>query len=297
MRRGGLVGVGIALAVIFAVVFGVTRFTPPAVVPVDGLDVVTTTPVLYSLTAQVLGSTEQLANLVPPGASPENYALRPRDANALSRADVIVRVGLGFEQFLADTLAGADRRDVTVITASDGIPTSGDPPDPHLWTDPLRAVHLVENITAGLAARNPAHAAGYQRNAAAAIERLHALDDEFRAQLAAVSEKRFLAFHPAWGYLAERYGLEQVAAVEEVPGREPTARELAALVARIRTTGVKVIFSEPQISPKIVEALARDLGLTVYEVNPEGGELTIQGFEGFMRENVATFARALRVSR
>lgn len=295
MRRGGVV-VGIALAAVIAILVAVTRFAPPAVVPADGLHVVTTTPVLYSLTAQVLGSTEQLVNLVPPGASPENYALRPRDANALSRADVIVRVGLGFEQFLADTYAGAERRGVAVITASDGIPTVGDPRDPHLWTDPLRAVRLVENIAAGLAARQPAHAAAYQRNAAAAIERLRALDDEFRAPLAAVPEKRFLAFHPAWGYLAERYGLEQVAAVEEVPGREPTARELAALVARLRTTGVKAVFSEPQISPRIVEVLARDLGLTVYEVNPEGGELTPQGYERLMRENVATFVRALRAS-
>lgn len=258
-----------------------------------GLRVVTTTPVLYSLTAQVLGGDGTITNLVPPGASPENYALQPLDAEALSRADVVVRNGLNFEQFLEGALAAHIQRGITVITASAGIATAGDPPDPHVWVDPLRAVRIVENIADGLASGDPAHAASYRARAAASAERLRSLDAEFESQLAPLSEKRFIAFHPAWGYFAERYGLEQLAVIEQVPGREPTAQELGEIIALVRAAGMRALMSEPQFSPKIVEVLARDLGLAVQEVNPEGGELSAEGYERFMRANVAAFIRAL----
>lgn len=258
------------------------------------LRVVTTTPVLYSLTAKVLGSTAGLTNLVPPGASPETYALRPHDASALAAAEVLVTSGLGFEQFLGGAVADAARRGAPVITASAGIPTSGSPPDPHVWVDPLRARQMVQTIAQGLAAADPASAARYQERARDARAVLEALHEEFRAQLSAVSRKQFIAFHPAWGYFAERYEIEQVAVIAPVLGREPTAQELAELTALVERTGVRVAFSEPQFTPRIVEALAEDLGLIVYEVNPEGGELASDGYERFMRANVDVFVRALR---
>lgn len=255
--------------------------------------VVTSTPALYSLTAKVLGADGTLQNLVPPGGSPENYALRPQDADALASADVIVVNGLDFERFLADAVADAERRGVRVIRASANVPTRGTPPDPHVWVDPVRAARMVETIAAGLAEADPAHAAAYRERVADAQRALEALDAEFRAALAPPPRRAFVAFHPAWGYFAERYGLEQVAVIEETPGREPTAQELAAIVDVVRATGVRALFGEPQFSPRIVEALARDLGLSVHEVNPEGGELTADGYERFMRENVRVFVRAL----
>lgn len=274
----------------------------------EGLQVVTTTPVLYSLTVKVLGARGSVTNLVPPGVSPENYALRPQDAAALERADVLVTNGLNFEQFLESVIDQARQRGVHVIVASEGIETKpivghhreegsreerlG--PDPHVWVDPLRAKRMVGNIARGLAVADSTNAAAYQRSVSTAEAALDALDKEFRAALALLADRRFIAFHPAWGYFAERYGLEQIAVVEEFPGKEPTAQELYQLSARVRATGVQVLFSEPQFSPKIVEALARDLGLTVSEVNPEGGELSPQGYENFMRENVRVFRLALR---
>lgn len=295
MMSGRIVAVvaGAVLLTALGVTLLFSRAREPAARDGGGLRVVTTTPVLYSLTTQVLGGDGTITNLVPPGASPENYALQPLDAEALSRADVVVMNGLHFEQFLEGALAAHTQRGVTVITASEGIPTAGDPPDPHVWVDPLRAVRMVENIADGLSYNDPAHAASYRARAAASAEHLRFLDAEFRSQLAPLSEKRFIAFHPAWGYFAERYGLEQLAVIEQVPGREPTAQELAELITLVRQTGVRALMSEPQFSPKIVEVLARDLGLAVREVNPEGGELSSEGYERFMRANVAAFIRAL----
>lgn len=268
----------------------------------NGPQVVTTTPILYSLTANILGDRGTLANLVPPGASPENYALRPQDAEALERADVLVRVGLNFERFLDRAVADAERRGTRVITASDGIPTSEahgheeGAPDPHVWVDPLRAITMVENIAAGLSAADPEGTETYRTRAVGLTEKLRALDAEFRSRFATVRSRSFIAFHPAWGYFSERYGLTQVAVIEEVPGVEPTAQELTELVRIVRQTGVRALFSEPQFSPKIVEALARDLGLRVSEVNPEGGELGPDGYETLMRKNVETFVRTLSES-
>ena len=261
------------------------------------LHVVTTTPVLYSFTAKVLGERGNITNLVPPGASPENYALRPQDAEALSRADVLVMNGLNFERFLDGVIGEARQRGVVVLEASAGIPTSEDPPNPHVWLDPLRAVTMVRNIAKGLGEADSSQMDVYERNAATAVAQLTTLHEEFQTQLSRVNDRRFIAFHPAWTYFAERYGLEQVAVIEEVPGVEPTAQALAELSDTIRRTGVRALLSEPQFSPKIVEVLVRDLvGLMVYEVNPEGGELAEDGYEHFMRENVAVFARALSES-
>ena len=283
----------------------------PSPAGVENLHVVTTTPILYSLAAKVLGDRGTLTNLVPSGASPENYALRPQDAKILERADVLVRVGLDFERFLERPLADAAQRGVTVITASDGIQTlsaeaHGDAEeeegaheeeegasDPHVWTDPLRAITMVENIANGLAQADPAGADEYRARAATVADELRALDAEFRRKLATGRSTKFIAFHPAWGYFAERYGLEQAAVVEKVPGVEPTAQELAELTRTIRASGIRALMSEPQLSAKVIEAIARDLRLNVVEVNPEGGDLAIDGYEKLMRANVDAFARAL----
>lgn len=291
-RDAGVVTVVVAVV---AAVLGLRAFRalPGPGTGAQGLRVVTTTPVLYSLTAKVLGDQGALTNLVPPGASPETYALRPRDAEELARTDVLVVVGLGFEEFLAATIGEVAQRGVRVVTASAGIATAGDPPDPHVWVDPLRAQRMVENIAAGLAAKDPERADAYRARAARAVADLAALDAEFRAALSDVPKRQFLAFHPAWGYFAARYGLEQVGVIEETAGQEPTAQELAGLIARVRATGVRVLVTEPQFSPRVAESLARDLGLAVAEANPEGGEPAADGYEQFMRANVRAFAAAL----
>lgn len=258
----------------------------------SGLVVVTTTPVLYSLTAKVLGDHGGLVNLVPPGASPENYALRPSDATALARADIVVMNGLGLDRFIETLLAKPGRRP-RLLVASAGVPTRGVPPDPHVWTDPLRAAQMIEVIARGLAEADPARATEYATRARAALSTLETLDQDIRTLLASAPTRRFVAFHPAWGYFAERYGLEQIAVVEEIPGVEPTAQQLAALIARVRATGTRALLSEPQFSSRIAEAIARDLGLTVHEVNPEGGALSPDGYAQMMRENATIFARAL----
>ncbi|TSC71773.1 MAG: manganese/iron transport system substrate-binding protein [Parcubacteria group bacterium Gr01-1014_38] len=300
MKRRVAAVLFLAVLVVFGgwlLIGGRARNTQRAYRSGDQLHVVTTTPVLYSLTAKVLGDRGMLTNLVPPGASPENYALRPQDAEALSRADVLVMNGLNFERFLEGVIGEARQRGVVVIEASAGIPTSEDPPNPHVWLDPLRAVTMVRNIAKGLAEADPSQTSVYKRNAAIAVAQLTTLHEEFKTQLSRVNDRRFIAFHPAWTYFVERYGLEQVAVIEEVPGVEPTAQELAELSDTIRRTGVRALLSEPQFSPKIVAALARDLvGLMVYEVNPEGGELTEDGYERLMRANVAVFVRALSES-
>lgn len=309
------IGVGILVAVLVLVggwfVMPNRSTSPP---PSErGLHVVTTTPVLYSLTAKVLGDRGEITNLVPPGASPENYALRPQDAGALERADVLVRIGLNFERFLDRAVAESERRGTKVITASDGVSprTLGahgheeesaheeeeeGAPDPHVWVDPMRAITMVENIAAGLSEADPNGKKFYQERAAAVAKELRTLDAEFRRQFASVRSRKFIAFHPAWGYFAERYGLEQAAVIEEIPGVEPTAQELAELTRTIRASGVRALLSEPQFSPKIVETIAHDLRLEVFEVNPEGGELSVGGYEKLMRANVVTFVRALSES-
>ncbi len=279
----------------------------------EWLRVVTTTPILYSFTVNIAGEDAAVRNLLPPGASPHDYALRPEDAQAVHQADVIIENGLGLEAFLSRAIAlnpTASR-----ITASEGIATlpalpegdahAGDAggdadeeqaesgEDPHVWVDPQRAQQMVQTIARGLAAADARNAERYAERAAAYLERLRALDADLQSLLRETPTKAFVAFHPTWRYFAERYGLRQAAVVERVPGREPTARELAELAADIRAAGVRALITEPQFSSRVAEVLARDLDLTIAQANPEGDALAADGYERLMRENAAAFARAL----
>lgn len=289
----GLVIIG-TLTVLLSGLFSRPVVRTPLAGPTGGLTIVTTTPVLYSLTANVVGDRATIVNLVPPGASPENYALRPEDADALARARVLVVNGLQFEKFIEGAIEEARQRGVLVLTASAGIETIGEPPNPHIWLDPIRAAQMVGTIADGLAAADPAHADVYRRRSLRLAKHLRELDAEFRTQLSNVLHRQFVSFHPAWTYFAKRYDLEQIAAIEKTPGVEPTARELAALAELVQRTGTRALMTEPQFSPRLAGTLARDYDLHTHEVNPEGGALSADGYEQMMRGNIATFSRALR---
>lgn len=278
----------------------------------DGrLRVATTFLPLYSLTAAIAGEDALVENLLPPGVGPHEYAFAPSDIERLSRADVLVANGLGLEEWLADVVATANP-DIAVVEASAGITTrtpleairlgeeeedeeEHGPADPHVWLDPVRAKAMAGNIAVALSAADPDNAAGYRSRLAVLEGRLDALDRDIRETLAPLPDKRFVAFHDAFGYFAERYGLETVAVVEASPGKEPSPADVARIVTLIRAERVKAIFSEPQFSPRIVETIAAETGLVTHPLDPlETGDFTADAYERGMRANLASFAAALR---
>jgi len=138
--------------------------------------------------------------------------------------------------------------------------------DPHTWLDPERAALQAASIAAGLSEVDPDHAALYSANLDRAVDRLNRLDAEVSELLRPFEGRRFYVFHPAFGYFADAYGLKQVAV--QVEGKEPSARDLAALVDRARAENVRVIFVQPQFSTKTAEALAREIDGEVVPIDP-----------------------------
>lgn len=273
--------------------------------------VVTSVPIIYSLTANVAGDAVRLENLLPPGSSPHQVSFTPGQARLLHDADILVVNGAGLEPWVDDMVAASGNKNLRVVVASKGleflrpgepVPIAGSKSDhdeeptnvdPHVWLDPANARRMVTTIADGLALGDPADADAFRKRAAAYDVRLEALDAEVRAALQAVPNLRFISFHSAFQYYARAFGLEQAAVIEEFPGKEPSPQYLAGLVRLVKESGVTAVFSEPQFSPRPAEALAREAGVTVYEVDPEGAVLAASLYEDLMRANTATFVEAL----
>jgi zinc transport system substrate-binding protein len=220
--------------------------------------------------------------LVKPGQSPHVFEPTPRQMAALSDARAYFSIGLPFEAALLgkirglnreieiiDTGRGIERRHLEgeqELVGHAGLAETPDGTDPHIWLSPRLVKIQARNICDGLASIDPARADTYRANLSSFLTDLDTLDAELTAAFAAVRGQSFFVFHPAFGYFADAYGLRQVPI--EVAGKEPGPRELAAIVERARSEGVRIIFVEPQFSDKTARAVAREIGGAVVSVDP-----------------------------
>lgn len=236
----------------------------------------------------------EVRTALPPGAHADAFEATPQLAEVLERARLLVRVGGAADAWLPG--AGS----VPELVLTDGIrlrgrtgPGTG---NPHVWLDPILVRDsMLPRIAAALVEVAPDSAAGIQDRAAAFRDSLTALDAEIRSTLADVRGRRFVAAHPAWGYFARRYGLEEVGVLHPSPGSELGARELARLVDAARQRGVSAVIAEPQLGRAGVDALAAELDVSVAVADPVGGA-DVPGREDYlslMRFDARAFAEAL----
>jgi zinc transport system substrate-binding protein len=247
----------------------------------DGrLAVVASIAPLADFARQVGGDYVDVTLLLPPGASPHTYEPTPRVIRKITAARVFIRVGAGLE-FWADRLVTAANSGILRVTCTEGVELlqSDDREhageghaDPHVWLDPVLCMRVVEKIRDAFAKEDPAHADAYGRNAAAYTARLAALDREIAGRVGQFRVKSYITFHPAWSYFSRRYGLSVAGVIEEGPGREPGPRHLGAIISRLKAMKTKVVFAEPQFSPKVAEAIAAEAGARVLFLDPLGGQ-------------------------
>ena len=272
--------------------------SPPADTATDKLLVAASIIPLADFTRQVGGDRVQVELLVPPGASPHTYELTPAQLQVLSKARVLVLNDVGLEFWADDAVSAANNPDLIVVDTSQGLTILGGDAgessgNPHIWLDPINAIHQVEKIRDALIQADPDGAEVYRANAERYIGELKALDQEIRNRVATFSSKKFIAFHPAWVYFAQRYGLEQAAVIETTPGKEPSPAEIAEIVKAARAIGAKAIFAEPQFSPKAAEVIAAESGAEVLFLNPLG-EPPDFSYLDTMRYNVGEMEKALK---
>lgn len=169
--------------------------------------------------------------------------------------------------------------------------------DPHFWLDPLIVRdEIAPQIAAALSRLAPEHTEAFQSNLARYQAQLSALDEEIRAAVSSFSQRRFISYHSAWGYFAHRYGLTEAATVAGFPGQEPSPRWLAQLVQLTRQLGVRVVFAEPQLSPRAAQAIAAEIGGQVVIMDPLGGD-SLEGrdtYVNLLRFNLEALRQALR---
>lgn len=288
-----------------------------AVVPALGLPlsvragnrtaIVATFSILQDLVVQVAGPQARVASLVGTNGDTHAYQATPVDAQAVSRAALLVSNGLGFETWLP-RLMGAAKFAGRHVVASEGIvpmlraSASGGAnnlPDPHCWHDVANTRRYVANIAAGLAIVDAADAPLFREQALLADERLAALDSWIRAQIARIApdKRRVITSHDAFGYFGRAYGIQIIALQGMDHHREPTPREMAAIIKRARDLGIRALFFEHLGNPRLTEQIAHDAGAVVGPalyadaLSPPSGPAST--YDALMRHNVAALVAGM----
>lgn len=215
---------------------------------------------------RIAGDLARVEVMIPPGASPHIHEPTISGLEAVAEAILYVKVGhprFAYERAWLDSLL-ADRPDLPVVDASDGLDRSAE--DPHLWLSPRHARRMSASIHAALFALLPAERETLGANLDALSAEIDAVDRDLGRLFAGKQGGTFVVFHPAWGHLADDYGLVQLAIERE--GKEPTPRELALVVEKARSAGVGVVFVQPQLDRAAAEVIAAEIGARVEILDP-----------------------------
>ncbi|HEV2921795.1 MAG TPA: metal ABC transporter substrate-binding protein [Actinomycetota bacterium] len=297
----------ILAAVLAAVVAGGCSTNKPAGSADQGhgriLRVVATTTQVADFARNVGGDRVQVTSLLKPNLDAHDYEPSPADVEAIAHADLVIENGAGLESWLHDTITNSGF-DGPLVDTSQGVRLRqiGGAIDPHIWQNPRNAEVMVANIYRAFAAADPADARVFRANLAAYTKQLQALDAEVQRQIDSLANKKLVTNHDAFGYYVDRYGLQFVGSV--IPSFDTSAelsgRDIRDLVAKIKATRVKAVFSETSLPPRTAETIAREAGVKVVEGEDAlyGDSLGPAGSDGdtylkMIRHNTATIVRNL----
>lgn len=203
--------------------------------------------------------------IVPPGADPHLFELTPVQLKKISQAQLYVEVGSGlnFELTWMDKIK-LIYKDMLICNSSIGI-TLVDK-DPHIWLSPRNAKTMVENISEALIKVDPLSQKYFKKNSIEYINKLDLLDQEIKARLEGVKNRRFISYHPSWGYFAKEYDLIQIAIEDE--GKEPSAASLVHIIDQTRAFNISIILVSPQYNIKSAEVVAKEVGAQIIKADP-----------------------------
>jgi len=239
--------------------------------------------------------------MVGPGETPHSYEPSAEQLRAVSQSALYFRIGVEFEDAWMQRIADASPHMVIVDTttgidylplASDGHsddpegPGSGAHLDPHIWLSPKRVKALARTMATALIASDPDHRHEYETNLASFLNDIDILETEITSTLQNLETRRFIVLHPAWGYFAQDFGLEEIPV--EVGGQEPSAAELGDLVALAQRENIRVVFAQPTMTTRTAETIAEEIGGRVLLIDP-----LAEDWLANMRQVAETFAETL----
>ncbi|MER5864491.1 metal ABC transporter substrate-binding protein [Kitasatospora sp. NPDC002040] len=272
------------------------------------LDVVASFYPMQFLAEQIGGEHVKVTDLTAAGAEPHDLELTAKQVAKVKGADLVVYLK-GLQPTVDKAVAQTDAKHVVDATAAsplvdhhlaeghsegDGHEHEDAAGDPHLWLDPNRYAAVAKGVGSELAKADPAHAADYQKNTDRMVADLAALDQEFKAGLQDAKGKSFVTSHAAFGYLADAFGINQIAINGVDPDAEPTPARLAEIQKAAKEHGVTTIFFETLVSPKLAETVAKDLGLKTAVLDPLEGvkDQAKDNYFSVMRQNLANLKTA-----
>ncbi|TAN72181.1 MAG: zinc ABC transporter substrate-binding protein [Gallionella sp.] len=238
----------------------------------------------------------QVVNLTKPFTGClHDYQLVPDDLKTLANADVFIINGAGMESFLEKAVREIPQ--LKTIDAGKNIALIKDKngANPHVWLSVTLAMKQVQNITAGLIERDPAHASLYQHNCDDYVHKLEVLRSRMKAELKQLKSREIVTFHEAFPYFAQEFDFKIVAVVERDPGSEPSAREMVETVQLIKKHKARAIFIEPQYPDKSAHAIAHETGASVCLLDPAvTGPMTENAYLQIMEKNLAALVKTLK---
>ena len=297
---------------LLAILVSHSVFAAPLVLaasPAEPLNIVVTIPVLKDLTEQVGGPHVRVTSLLSGYENEHTYSPKPSDLVAVRKARLLFEVGIGLEIWVSSLVKNAGSASLRVVTTSKGIALLRDRPEhdgaphgaeenergnPHVWLDPENAMTMMRHITEALIQVDPAHATEYRTNQASYLRKLDQLRGELSERIVRVSDRRFVAHHPAWPYFARRFGFQIVGTIQPQSGSEPSALHLHELIAKIKKDRIKVVVSEIQLSQKTPELLAKETSARVVVLTTlPGGLPHTDTYLDMLRYNVLQLVNAL----
>ncbi|NEZ61758.1 cation ABC transporter substrate-binding protein [Leptolyngbyaceae cyanobacterium CCMR0082] len=281
-----------------------TATTPVSSESLELLDItVSILPQAYFV-EKIGGDRVEVNVMVQPGEEPATYEPKPQQLKDLSEAEAYISIGVPFENAWMDKIQSTNAQ-MLVIDSAQGIEKlemaahhhhhnddhaeeaehdehgheeeheheheekhehAEGTLDPHIWLSPQRVKIQAQNIYQGLVTIDPENEATYQANLTQFLGEIDQLDQQIKQNLVGVENREFIVFHPAWGYFAQDYDLEQVPI--EVGGQEPSAAELGELIQQAKAENIKVIFAQPEFSTKSAETIATEIAGEVLLITP-----------------------------
>lgn len=262
---------------------------------------------VYSLVKEIAGDAVDVDYIVPTGASPHTYLPKPSDIKAASSALALFYIAENFDGWITKFPAEKKVRLIDmlpmdeIIFFSCGHDHSTDDShhhhdheiDPHFWLDPLSVAAMLDELTSTMISLYPKAEKDFKENAKNFKSSLTEIHSELSEILQPVEDAKLFLHHPSFNYLIERYGLYYAGAIEESPGKEPSPKFIADLVNNIKNSGVKAIFSEPQLNGKTVQVIAKEAGVQVFELNPEGNSENMKTYREILLNNAGIIRKAL----
>ncbi|MFB2890884.1 zinc ABC transporter substrate-binding protein ZnuA [Aeromonas veronii] len=293
--------------------------------PVRAIEVLTTIKPLGFIAAAITDGVSEPKVLLPTGASPHDFSLRPSDIRSINSADLVVWVGPELEGFMAKPLANHPH--ALALTQVEGMSLfnyatqdshdshdhydhghaaheHGDHDegheghhhegvDPHIWLGPTQAKVIAKAIASELGKVDPANQARYDANLAAFDTKVDAKDKVIAGQMKAVNEKGYFVFHEAYGYWERHYGMSSKGHFTVSPERRPGAKTLVDIRKALEEKQASCIYAEPQFSPAVIESVARNTGAKVLLLDEVGEQVPLgpDGYPQFMQQLADAFAQ------